>query len=38
MDGRPKAWVYSRSLAGSIGSNLPKGMDVCVLSVFCVVI
>jgi len=27
---RLKAWVYGRSLAGIVGSNPAKGMDVCV--------
>jgi hypothetical protein len=26
-----KAWVYGRSLAGIVGSNLAYGMDVCLL-------
>jgi len=38
MDARSKAWVYSRSLVESVGSNPPRGVDVCVLSVLCVVI
>jgi hypothetical protein len=32
-----KAWVYSRSLAGVAGSNLPGGIDVCLVLVLCVV-
>ena len=28
-----KAWVYSRSLAGFVGSNPTWGMDVCLLRV-----
>jgi len=31
------AWVYGRSLAGIVGSNSARGMDVCLLSVLCVV-
>jgi len=27
---RSKAWDYSRSLAGIVGSNPARGMDVCV--------
>ena len=30
MAARSKAWVYGRSLAGIVGSNLAGGMDVCV--------
>ena len=26
-----KAWVYGRSLAGTVGSNPDGGMDVCLL-------
>ena len=34
---RSKAWVYGRSLAG-IGVPIPAGgMDVCLLSVLCVI-
>jgi hypothetical protein len=32
-----KAWLCGRSLAGIAGSNPAKGMDVCLLRVFCVV-
>jgi hypothetical protein len=28
---RSKAWVYSRSLAGIVGSNPAGGMDACLL-------
>ena len=28
---RSKAWVYSRSLTGILGSNPAQGMDVCLL-------
>jgi hypothetical protein len=28
---RSKAWVYGRSLAGIVGSNLDGGMKVCLL-------
>jgi hypothetical protein len=28
---RSKAWVYGRSLARIVGSNIPGGMDVCVV-------
>ena len=28
---RSKAWVYSRSLTGIVGSNPARGMDVCLL-------
>ena len=31
MTARSKAWVYGRSLAGIVGSNRPRGMDVCFL-------
>jgi hypothetical protein len=34
---RSKAWVCGRSLTGIVGSNLTGGMDVCLLSVLCVV-
>jgi hypothetical protein len=34
---RSKAWVYGRSLAGIVGSNPARGMDVCLLWVLCVV-
>jgi hypothetical protein len=34
---RSKAWVYSRSLTGIVGSNPAEGMDVCLLWVLCVV-
>jgi hypothetical protein len=27
---RPKAWVFGGSLAGIVGSNPPRGMNVCV--------
>jgi hypothetical protein len=30
---RSKAWVFGRSLAGIVGSNLTGGMDVCVVFV-----
>ena len=30
MAGRFKAWVCCRSLAGIVGSNPARGMDVCV--------
>jgi len=33
---RSKAWVCGRSLAGIVGSNSAGGMDVCLLSVLCV--
>jgi hypothetical protein len=33
---RSKAWVCGCSLAGIVGSNSVGGMDVCFLSVFCV--
>jgi hypothetical protein len=36
MAERSKARVYSRSLAGIAGSNLARGMDVCLLWVLCV--
>jgi hypothetical protein len=26
-----KAWIYGRSLAEIVGSNLAEGMDVCLL-------
>jgi hypothetical protein len=26
---RSKAWICGRSLAGIVGSNPPRGMDVC---------
>jgi hypothetical protein len=33
---QPKAWtVFARSNAGIVGSNTPRGMDICV-SLFCV--
>ena len=32
-----KAWVCRRSLAGIVGSNPAWGMDICLLSVLCVV-
>ena len=28
---RSKAWMYSRLLAGTAGSNSAEGMDVCLL-------
>jgi hypothetical protein len=34
---RSKAWVCSRSLAGTAVSNPARGMDACLLSVLCVV-
>jgi len=34
---RSKAWVWGRSLAGTVGSNPAGGMDVCLLEVLCVV-
>jgi hypothetical protein len=34
---RSKAWVCRRSLVGIAGSNPAGGMDVCLLSVWCVV-
>jgi len=34
---RSKASVCGRSLAGIVGSNPARGMDVCVLWVLCVV-
>ena len=30
MAARSKAWVYGRSLAGTVGSNPAGGRDVCV--------
>ena len=32
---RSKAWVCSRCIDGSAGSNPPGDMDVCLLSVSC---
>jgi hypothetical protein len=32
-----KAWVHGPSLAGIVGSNPARGMDVCLLWVLCVV-
>jgi len=32
-----KVWVYSRKLAGIVGSNPAGGVDVCFLWVLCVV-
>ena len=37
MAARPKAWVCSHSLAGTAGSNVAGGMDICLLGVLCVV-
>jgi hypothetical protein len=34
---RSKAWVCGRSLAGIVGSNPTGSIDVCLLSVLCVV-
>jgi len=34
---RSKAWVCGRTLAGIVGSNPARGMDVCLLRVLCVV-
>jgi hypothetical protein len=34
---RSKAWVCGRSLAGIVGSNPAKSMDVSLLWVLCVV-
>jgi hypothetical protein len=34
---RSKAWAYGLSLAGIVGLNPAGGMDVCLLSVLCVV-
>jgi hypothetical protein len=34
---RSKAWVWGRSLAGNMGLNPTRGMDVCLLWVLCVV-
>jgi hypothetical protein len=31
MAARPKAWFSGGSLAGIVGSNPARGMDVCVL-------
>jgi hypothetical protein len=31
MAARFKAWVFDRSLAGIVGSNLAEGMDISVL-------
>jgi hypothetical protein len=31
---RSKAWVCGRSLAGTVGLNPARGMDVCLLRVF----
>jgi len=36
-DARSKAWVCSRSLAGTAGPKPTGGMDVCLLWVLCVV-
>ena len=32
-----KSWVCGRLLAGTAGSNVAGGMDVCILCVLCVV-
>jgi len=34
--GRSTAWVCGRSIAGIVGSNPARGMDVCLLWVLCV--
>jgi hypothetical protein len=34
---RSKVWVCGRSLAGIVGSNPTRAMDVCLLQVLCVV-
>ena len=37
MAARSKAWVCGHSPAGIVGSNPAGNMDVCLLSMFCVV-
>jgi len=37
MAERSKAWVWSCSHVGTVGSNSARGMDVCLLQVFYVV-
>jgi hypothetical protein len=34
---RPEAWVFGRSLAGIVGSNLAGCIDVCLLCLLCAV-